>query len=491
MKRDSSGPSGPEQSSPHEAYVSPLVSRWATREMSENFGDLNRFRTWRRLWAALAEAERRLGLDISDEQLAEMRAAVDDIDLDRAGEIEREVRHDVMAHVRTFGEQCPKAKGIIHLGATSCYVTDNAELILIRNGLAILRRKLVGVIDALARFAEEYRNLPCLGLTHFQPAQLTTVGKRASLWLQDFVLDLDDLERRLTELPFRGIKGTTGTQASFMRLFDGDADRVKELDLLVAEAMGFSRILRVSGQTYPRKIDSRVLEPLSGIAQSAHKFANDVRLLQGLGELEEPFADKQVGSSAMPWKRNPMRCERMTGLARFVICNVQNAALTAAEQWFERTLDDSSNRRLSIAESFLAADAILAIALNVANGLVVHPAVIGKRLGEEFPFMVSEAILMDAVRAGGDRQELHERIRGHSMAASRGMKDEGKPCDLLERIAADPAFAAVRDHISELTRPEDFVGRAPQQVEEFIAGVIEPIRERHKSDLGAESELRV
>ena len=475
----------------YEAYVSPLVTRWATREMSENFGDLNRFRIWRRLWVALAEAERRLGLNISEEQIAEMRAAVDDIDLDRAGEIEREVRHDVMAHVRTLGEQCPKASGIIHLGATSCYVTDNAELILIRNGLAILRRRLVGVIDALARFAEEYRGLPCLGLTHFQPAQLTTVGKRACLWLQDFVFDLDDLERRLTELPFRGVKGTTGTQASFMRLFDGDADKVKELDLLVAEAMGFSRILRVTGQTYPRKIDSRVLEPLSGIAQSAHKFANDVRILQGIGELEEPFADKQVGSSAMPWKRNPMRCERMTGLARFVICNVQNAALTAAEQWFERTLDDSSNRRLSIAETFLAADAILAIALNVANGLVVHPAVIRKRLDEEFPFMASEAILMDAVRAGGDRQKLHERIREHSMAASRGMKDEGKPCDLLDRIAADPAFAAVRDRIAELTRPEDFVGRAPQQVEEFIAGVVEPVRKCHKSDLGAEAELRV
>jgi len=482
---------------PEELFVSPLVGRWATDEMCRNFGELHRFRVWRRIWIALAEAQRQLGLPIRQEQIDEMRAHADDVDLDLARRYERELRHDVMAHVRAYGEQCPTARPIIHLGATSCDITDNADLILMREGLLILRGKLLDLIDALAGFAGKYRRLPCLGYTHFQPAQLTTVGKRACLWLQDFTLDLERLEVCQRELPCRGIKGTTGTQASFLELFGGDPRKVEELDQLVTRALGFERSLPITGQTYTRKIDSDILEVLSGVAQSAHKFANDVRLLQGLGELEEPFETTQVGSSAMPWKRNPMRCERMTGLARFIICTAQNAALTAAEQWLERTLDDSSNRRLSLAECFLAADAVLQIALNVARGLVVYPAVIARRVAEALPFMASEIILMDAVRAGGDRQELHERLRQHAMAAARRMKEEGAACDLLERIAADDAFAAVRDRLPQLTRPEDFVGLAPQQVEEYLASVIAPLRQRFAAEgragpeSGRNTDLRV
>ena len=479
------------KTSPDEVYISPLVGRWASAEMSANFSELRRFRLWRRLWLALAEAEQQLGLNISREQLDEMRAHADDMDLDAARRFERQTRHDVMAHVQAFGAQCPKARPIIHLGATSCDITDNADLILMRDGLLILRRKLVGVIDALAAFAERYRDLPCLGSTHFQPAQLTTVGKRACLWLQDFVLDLEALEQRRRQMPFRGIKGTTGTQASFLELFEGDAEKVQELDRLVTRAMGFEQSLPISGQTYTRKVDSQALEALSGIAQSAHKFANDVRLLQGLGELEEPFEEKQIGSSAMPWKRNPMRCERMTGLARFILCTAPNAALTASEQWLERTLDDSSNRRLSLAECFLAADAVLQIALNVAGGLVVYPAVIARRINEALPFMASELILMAAVRAGGDRQALHERIREHAMISAKRMKEEGAACDLLARIAADPVFAAVKDRLPELARPEEFVGRAPQQVAAYLADVIAPIRRRYAAERPGKAELRV
>ena len=474
-----------------DVYVSPLVSRWASREMSENFGDLRRFRVWRRLWITLAECERELGLDITAEQVAELRAHQDDVNLEVAERLERELRHDVMAHIQAYGEQCPKARAIIHLGATSCYVADNGDLILMRDGLLLLRRKLVNLIDALARFAAAQRAQPCLGLTHFQPAQLTTVGKRACLWLQDFVMDLEDVEARLARFPFRGVKGTTGTQASFLRLFDGDHEKVKRLDDMVTRRMGFAAPMAVTGQTYTRKVDSQLLDLLSGVAQSAHKFANDMRLMQGVGEMEEPFRATQVGSSAMPWKRNPMRCERMTGLARFVICTAQNAHLTAAEQWLERTLDDSSNRRLSLTECFLASDAILEIANNVAAGIVVYPGVIGKHMAEQLPFMASEAIMMDAVRAGGDRQELHERIRQHSMAAVGRMKDAGAPCDLLERIAADPAFAAVKDRLPQLSRPEEFVGRAPEQVDEFLAAVIAPIRRRYASEIGGRTELRV
>jgi len=475
----------------HAQYDSPLAARYASSEMGGNFSPQKKFATWRRLWLALAEAEQELGLPITDRQLREMRAHLDDINFAVARRLEARLRHDVMAHVHAFGAQCPAAKPIIHLGATSCYVTDNADLILMRDGLALLRAKLVNLIDALARFAAEHRALVTLGFTHFQPAQPTTVGKRAALWLYDFVLDHEEVVRQAQSLPCRSVKGTTGTQASFLELFDGSHAKVRRLEKLVAQRMGFSHIAPVSGQTYTRKIDSGVLNALSGIAQSAGKMANDVRLLQHLQEVEEPYGTSQIGSSAMPHKRNPMRCERISSLARHLITTALTAPLTATTQWLERTLDDSAGRRIAIPEAFLAADAILVLALNVARGLVVHPKVIGARLRRELPFLATERVLMAAVKAGGDRQALHERLRQHAWEARRRMADEGLDNDLLERLKADEAFAAVHDAIDELTRPERLAGRAPEQVDEFLRSRVRPILRREAGLLGVESKLSV
>ncbi|HIS05921.1 MAG TPA: adenylosuccinate lyase, partial [Candidatus Fimenecus stercoravium] len=423
-----------------DVYESPLNSRYASREMKYIFSPDFKFRTWRKLWIALAESEQELGLPITDEQIAELKAHADDINYDVAEKREREVRHDVMSHVYAYGVQCPKAKGIIHLGATSCYVGDNTDVIIMTEGLKLIRKKMVNLIDRLAKFADEYKTMPCLAFTHFQPAQPTTVGKRASLWLMDLLMDFSALEFQLSQMRLLGSKGTTGTQASFMELFEGDTEKVVALDRKIAEKMGFSSVFPVSGQTYPRKLDSQVLFVLSGVAQSAHKFSNDLRLLQHLKEIEEPFEAHQIGSSAMAYKRNPMRSERIASLARYVIADATNPAVTAATQWFERTLDDSANKRISIPEAFLATDAILELYINIVSGLVVYPKMIEKRLNDELPFMATENILMAAVKKGGDRQELHERIRQHSMAAGKVVKVEGKPNDLLERIAADPAF---------------------------------------------------
>ena len=477
----------------HDTYTSPLAERAATPEMLRLFSPNFKFRTWRKLWIALAEAQRELGLEISQEQIDEMRRFADDINYDVAVKREAEVRHDVMAHVHAFGVQCPKARPIIHLGATSCYVTDNTDLIIMREGMRVLRRKLAAVIDRLARFAKEHKDMPCLGFTHFQPAQPTTVGKRACLWLQDFVLDLAELEYRAANLPFRGVKGTVGTQASFLELFHGNADKVEALDRRVTEKMGFGekQLLKITGQTYTRKVDWQVLQALAGIAESASKMATDIRLLASLKEIEEPFEKQQIGSSAMAYKRNPMRSERICGLARFVINNVQNAAHTAATQWLERTLDDSSNRRLSLSESFLAADGILNLCLSVSEGLVVYPKVIRAHLDKELPFMATEAILMAAVQAGGDRQTLHEQIRSHSQEAARRVKEEGQDNDLLRRLAADPAFARVKEQIPALVDPARFIGLAPRQVELFLAEQVEPIRKRYENELGQKAELKV
>jgi adenylosuccinate lyase len=427
------------------------------------------------LWIALAEAQKELGLNIPDEAIQQLRAHKDDVDLEAAKKYERKLRHDVMAHVRAYGEQCPAAAGIIHLGATSCFVADNADLVRIREGLQLLIPPLATACRNLTEFARDYRDLPCLGYTHFQPAQLTTVGKRACLWLQDIVEDLKSLRQLAGDVPFRGVKGTTGTQASYLALFDGDEAKVKELEKKVAERMGFESVCPVTGQTYPRKYDFKVLSALASLGVSLHKMACDIRLLAGLKEIEEPFQKTQVGSSAMAYKRNPMRCERMAALSRFLINNAQNAAFTAAEQWLERTLDDSANRRLSLAEGFLAADSIAQLAANVTGGLVVNESVIGARVDAELPFMATENILMEASRAGGDRQKLHERIRQHSMEAARQVKQKGKENDLLDRIREDEAFAAVRGKLDSIVNPEAFVGRAPQQVDEFIGGTVEPL----------------
>jgi adenylosuccinate lyase len=476
---------------PEEAvYRSPFVTRWASREMVELWSDLTKFRTWRRLWIALAEAEKELGLDITDEQIAELRAHSDDVNFKVAAAKERELRHDVMAHVYAYGEQCPGARGIIHLGATSCYVGDNTDLILVREGLRLLEGPVAAACRNLASFAREYRDFPCLAYTHFQPAQPTTVGKRACLWLQDLLTALNGIADLADELPFRSVKGTTGTQASFLALFEGDAAKVKKLERLVADKMGFERILPVSGQTYPRSLDYRVLSALGLLATACHKMAGDIRLLAGLKELEEPFGKKQIGSSAMAYKRNPMRSERMAALSRFVLNNVQNAAFTAADQWLERTLDDSAARRLALAEGFLAADSIAQLAANVSNGLVVNRPVIERRLEAEVPFMATENILMAAVRAGGDRQDLHERIRQHSIAAAERVKQGDGENDLLDRIAADPAFAAVRDGLRGIVDARAFVGRAPEQVDEFLAQVVEPALERFPAG-EAEGRVRV
>jgi adenylosuccinate lyase len=465
----------------HDQYQNPLVSRYASKELIRLWSPQSIHSTWRKLWVALAEAERELGLEISLAQIGELRAAVDDIDFARAAQYERELRHDVMAHVYAYGERCPSARGIIHLGATSCYVTDNTDLILIREGLKLLRDKLVAVIDRLGNFAARYRDLPCLAYTHLQPAQPTTVGKRAVLWCYDLVLDLEEIEHRLATLRFRGVKGTTGTQASFLELFSGDHGKVDALERLVARKMGFNHVFEVTGQTYTRKFDSQVLALLGGIAESAHKAATDLRLLQSFKEVEEPFEAKQIGSSAMAYKRNPMRAERICGLARYVMSLASSAEQTAAVQWMERTLDDSANRRLTIPQAFLGVDAVLILYRNIAEGLVVYPQVILRRLQAELPFMASESLLMAGVAAGGDRQTLHERIRVHSQEAARQVKEFGKENDLLARLADDPAFANVNLELA--LDPSSFVGRAPHQVDSFLRDIVDPIRQRFPAAL--------
>lgn len=475
----------------HDIYKTPLASRYASYEMQHLFSEDVKFRTWRRLWIALAEAEQELGLPITEEQLEQLRAHKDDINYEVAEAREREVRHDVMSHVYAYGVQCPAAKGIIHLGATSCYVGDNTDLIVMYEALALIRRKLVALIRHLARFADAYKNQPTLAFTHFQPAQPTTVGKRATLWMQDLLLDLEDVEHCLAHAKLRGAKGTTGTQASFLELFEGDHEKVRALDKKIGEKMGYPGVYAVSGQTYSRKIDSRVLNVLSGIAQSASKFSSDIRLLQHLKEIEEPFESKQIGSSAMAYKRNPMRSERIASLSRYVMVDALNPAITAATQWFERTLDDSANKRLSVPEAFLAVDAILTLYINVSDGLVVYPKVIEQRLMKELPFMATENIMMDAVKRGGDRQELHERIRVHSMEAGRVIKQEGGDNPLLELIAADPVFDVTLEELKSLIRPENFVGRAPQQVEDFLKEEVAPVLEKYRDDQEVLAEVNV
>jgi adenylosuccinate lyase len=475
--------------SPDERFESPLASRYAGEEMSRTFGALARFRTWRQIWIALAEAEKELGLPITDAQIAELRAHAADVNLERAAALERDLRHDVMAHVRAYAEQCPAAGPIIHLGATSCEIADNADLVTMREGLGIVERRLVTTIDRLAKFAAQHRATATLGFTHYQPAQLVTVGKRACLWIWDLVTDLEAVQGARRGLRLRGIKGTTGTQASFLRLFDGDHAKVKRLEQLVAAKLGFEAVHPVTGQTYSRKADYAVVAVLVGVAQSAHKFANDVRLLANLKEMEEPFEKSQIGSSAMAYKRNPMRSERMTGLARYVISLAPAAAQTAAEQWLERTLDDSAARRIVIGEAFLGADAILRLYQNIAEGLVVYPKMIARHMAEELPFMATENILMAAVKAGGDRQALHEKIRRHSQEAARRVKADGGTNDLLARLKGDPAFAKV-DIDGEL-RPERFFGRAPEQVDEFLASEVRPVLEANRGLIGAEADINV
>lgn len=472
-------------------YNSPLSERYASKEMQYIFSPEKKFRTWRKLWIALAEAEKELGLNITDEQIEELKASQDHINFEVAKAREAVVRHDVMSHVYAYGEQCPKAKGIIHLGATSCYVGDNTDIIIMKEGLQLIKNKLVNVLNELSKFADEYKALPTLGFTHFQPAQPTTVGKRASLWMMELKLDLEELDFVIESLMLLGSKGTTGTQASFMELFDGDHDKVKAVDSLVAEKMGYKGCYPVSGQTYSRKVDMRVLNVLSGIATSAHKFSNDIRLLQHLKEIEEPFEKNQIGSSAMAYKRNPMRSERIASLANYVICDALNPALTASTQWFERTLDDSANKRISVPEAFLSVDGILDLYLNIVDGLVVYPKVIEKRLMSELPFMATENIMMDAVKAGGDRQELHEKIRELSMEAGKRVKEEGLDNNLLELIAGDASFNLTLEELKKTMDPSKYIGRAPEQVEEFLKDVIKPILEENKDILGLKADIKV
>ena len=472
-------------------YVSPLSERYASKEMQYIFSPDMKFRTWRRLWIALAETEKELGLPITQEQIDELKANKDNINYDVAKERERQVRHDVMSHVYAYGVQCPKAKGIIHLGATSCYVGDNTDIIVMAEALKLVKKKLVNVIAELAKFAEEHKNLPTLAFTHFQPAQPTTVGKRATLWMQEFMLDLEDLDFVLSTLKLLGSKGTTGTQASFLELFDGDQETIDKIDPMIAEKMGFKECYPVSGQTYSRKVDTRVLNVLAGIAASAHKFSNDIRLLQHLKEVEEPFEKSQIGSSAMAYKRNPMRSERIASLSRFVMVDALNPAITSATQWFERTLDDSANKRLSVPEGFLAVDGILDLCLNVVDGLVVYPKVIEKRLRSELPFMATENIMMDAVKAGGDRQELHERIRELSMEAGKTVKVEGKDNNLLELIAADPAFNLTLEELERTMDPAKYTGRAAVQVDAFLDKVVRPMLKENEELLGMTAEINV
>ena len=472
-------------------YVSPLSERYASKEMQYIFSPDMKFRTWRRLWIALAETEKELGLNITQEQIDELKAHADDINYDVAKERERQVRHDVMSHVYAYGVQCPKAKGIIHLGATSCYVGDNTDIIVMAEALKLVRKKLVNVIAELSKFADKYKDQPTLAFTHFQPAQPTTVGKRATLWTQEFLMDLEDLEYVLSTLKLLGSKGTTGTQASFLELFDGDQETIDKIDPMIAEKMGFENCYPVSGQTYSRKVDTRVLNILAGIAASAHKMSNDIRLLQHLKEVEEPFEKSQIGSSALAYKRNPMRSERIASLSRYVMVDALNPAITSATQWFERTLDDSANKRLSVPEGFLAIDGILDLCLNVVDGLVVYPKVIEKRLRSELPFMATENIMMDAVKAGGDRQELHERIRELSMEAGRTVKVEGKDNNLLELIAADPAFNLTLEELEKTMEPSRYVGRAKEQTEVFLAKTVQPVLDAHKELLGVTAEINV
>ena len=472
-------------------YVSPLSERYASKEMQYIFSPDMKFRTWRRLWIALAETEKELGLNITQEQIDELKAHADDINYQVAKERERQVRHDVMSHVYAYGVQCPKAKGIIHLGATSCYVGDNTDIIVMAEALKLVRKKLVNVIAELSKFADKYKDQPTLAFTHFQPAQPTTVGKRATLWTQEFLMDLEDLEYVLGTLKLLGSKGTTGTQASFLELFDGDQETIDKIDPMIAEKMGFENCYPVSGQTYSRKVDTRVLNILAGIAASAHKMSNDIRLLQHLKEVEEPFEKSQIGSSAMAYKRNPMRSERIASLSRYVMVDALNPAITSATQWFERTLDDSANKRLSVPEGFLAIDGILDLCLNVVDGLVVYPKVIEKRLRSELPFMATENIMMDAVKAGGDRQELHERIRELSMEAGRTVKVEGKDNNLLELIAADPAFNLTLEELEKTMEPSRYVGRAKVQTEVFLTKTVQPVLDAHKELLGVTAEINV
>ena len=475
----------------NDRYVSPLSERYASKEMQYVFSPDKKFRTWRKLWIALAETEKELGLPITDEQIEELKAHADDINYEVAKEREKLVRHDVMSHVYAYGQQCPKAKGIIHLGATSCYVGDNTDMIVMSEALEIVRRKLVNVIAELAKFADEYKDQPTLAFTHFQPAQPTTVGKRATLWMQEFLMDLEDLDYVKGSLKLLGSKGTTGTQASFLELFEGDQEKIDKIDGMIAQKMGFEACYPVSGQTYSRKADTRVLNVLAGIAASAHKFSNDIRLLQHLKEVEEPFEKTQIGSSAMAYKRNPMRSERIASLSRYVMIDALNPAVTSASQWFERTLDDSANKRLSVPEGFLAIDGVLDLCLNVVDGLVVYPKVIEKRLMSELPFMATENIMMDAVKAGGDRQELHERIRELSMEAGKNVKEKGLDNNLLELIAADPAFNLDEEELKKTMDPSRYVGRAPLQVDAFLKDVVNPVLEANKDVLGMTAEINV
>ena len=475
----------------YDRYQSPLSERYASKEMQYIFSPDMKFRTWRKLWIALAETEKELGLNITDEQIEELKSHADDINYEVAKQREKIVRHDVMSHVYAYGQQCPKAKGIIHLGATSCYVGDNTDIIIMSEALKLVKKKLVNVIDELSRFADQYKSLPTLAFTHFQPAQPTTVGKRATLWMQEFTMDLADLDYVLGSLKLLGSKGTTGTQASFLELFEGDQEKIDKIDPMIAQKMGFEACYPVSGQTYSRKVDTRVMNVLAGIAASAHKFSNDIRLLQHLKEVEEPFEKTQIGSSAMAYKRNPMRSERIASLSRYVMVDALNPAITSATQWFERTLDDSANKRLSVPEGFLAIDGILDLCLNVVDGLVVYPKVIEKRLMSELPFMATENIMMDAVKAGGDRQELHERIRELSMEAGRNVKEKGLDNNLLELIAQDDAFNLSLEDLQKTMDPSKYVGRSPEQVDAFLKNVIAPILEENKELLGVKAEINV
>lgn len=475
----------------HDRYESPFCTRYASDEMQYVFSADHKFKTWRRLWIALAKAEQRQGLPITDAQIAELEAHADDVNYDVAEAREKEVRHDVMSHVYAYGVQCPSAKGIIHLGATSCYVGDNTDVVIMREGLRIIRRKLLNVVSLLADFADRYKEMPALAYTHLQPAQLTTVGKRATLWLNELMLDYEELEHRIASLKLLGSKGTTGTQASFVELFDGDSAKIRAVEEDIAREMGFDAVVPVSGQTYSRKVDSMVVNVLAGIAQSASKFSNDLRILQNFKEMEEPFEAHQIGSSAMPYKRNPMRSERITALARYLMTDSLNPAFTAATQWFERTLDDSANKRVAVAEAFLAADAILGIMLNVCDGLVVYPKVVRQRVMKELPFMATENIMMDAVRRGGDRQDLHERLREHSMAAARHVKEEGGDNDLIERVCADPAFGLKREEVDAILDPARFTGRSAEQVEEYLRDVVRPVLEANSGLLGERAQLSV
>lgn len=474
-----------------DSYESPFCTRYASKEMQYIFSADKKFQTWRRLWVALARAEMKLGLPVTKEQVEELEQHITDINYDVAEKREKEVRHDVMSHVYAYGVQCPQAKGIIHLGATSCYVGDNTDVIIMKDALQIVKRKLINVLALLADFADQYKDMPALAYTHLQPAQLTTVGKRATLWMNEFLMDLEEIEYRIDHLKLLGSKGTTGTQASFVELFDGDASKIKKLEKMIAEEMGFEDVVPVSGQTYSRKVDAQVVAALGGLAQSASKFSTDMRILQNFKEMEEPFEAHQIGSSAMPYKRNPMRSERITSLARYVIIDTLNPAFTSATQWFERTLDDSANKRISVAEAFLATDSILNILMNVCNGLVVYPKVVEQRVLKELPFMATENIMMEAVKKGGDRQELHEKLRTHSIAAAKVVKEEGLENDLIDRICADESFHLTRAEIDGILEPKNFTGRASEQVDEFLKECIYPVLKKNKDILGESAELSV